>query len=115
MLRIPHYRDGRLIDVGEVISLTFRPRYNPPEISTGKPQGVVRLEGLCDLQIFNKLFGIRTHDLRTCSIVPQKKVSYSGVAKTCQYPEIDSFLHRTFSGMLHTICECEKASPEQNV
>jgi hypothetical protein len=61
MLGIPHCLDIRLTAGGKVVSPTHRPRYTPQKhyfsasgthlcYSLGKPQGLVRLEGIGKLK-----------------------------------------------------------------
>jgi hypothetical protein len=80
MLRIPHCLDNLLTDGGKVVSPTHPPQFTPQKhyyfyvsgthfsYRLSKPQGLVRPEGLGNLQ--HHLIGYRTRDLPVCSIVP---------------------------------------------
>jgi hypothetical protein len=64
-LRLPHFLDSRLIDGGEIVSLTLRPSFTTQEDSwysfllQAESVGRVRL-----IEKSNDLIGIRTLDLR---------------------------------------------------
>jgi hypothetical protein len=81
MLRIPHCPENRLTDGGKVVNPTHRPRSTLQRhyfSASGthfcqrlsKLQGVVRPEGLGELEKLIHLIGSRTSDLPACSIVP---------------------------------------------
>jgi hypothetical protein len=67
MLRFTHFLDNRLIDGGEVVSLTRRPPFTPKNISrilvlisvigSVYPRAILRLEGLGQLKKSNDLIG----------------------------------------------------------
>jgi hypothetical protein len=74
MLRIPHCLDNRLTDDSKVVSPTHRPHSTPQKYylsvsdthffqRLGKPQGLVRPEGLGKLEKLIYLIGSRTRDM----------------------------------------------------
>jgi hypothetical protein len=80
---IPHFIDNPLIDFGEIVNLTRRPHFIPPQEDPlwliffvrvwVKPRAIVRLEGLLKLgeKKHSDLIGNETRGLPTYSIVPQ--------------------------------------------
>jgi hypothetical protein len=78
MLRLPHFLDNWLTDVGEVVSLTHRPPFTPRKIPgshfylrLSRAQGHNAAGRIRSIEKSSDLIGFRTRDLPASSIVPQ--------------------------------------------
>jgi hypothetical protein len=76
--RLPHFLESRLIDGGEVVSLTRRPPFTPRKIPDthfcsrlSRPQGHNTAGRIRSIEKSNDLIGNGNRDLPACSIVPQ--------------------------------------------
>jgi hypothetical protein len=76
--RLPHFLDSRLVDGGEVVSLTRRPPFTPRKIPgthlcyrLSGPHGHSAAGRIRSIEKCSDHIGNRTRDLPACSIVPQ--------------------------------------------